>query len=1010
MRNRTAAASLGVIVLAGVMAGAGPKKPLDHDVYELWSSIEGEAIAPDGSWLLYSLTKERGDGRLHVRSLVGEDELVFERGVGGRFSYDGTHAVFRIVPPLEEVRAAKRAEKKKDEMPKDALGIVDLATGDLTTIERIKSFAMPEKAGGWVAVHLESPEKKKDEEKEINAEGAEGKEEKAGEKEKTEVAPEGGAAPEAEPEVAPEVQPAPEAKPSTEPAAVKAVESEPGAAAPEVEEKDEDKKKKDKKEGTELALINLATDERRSFEHVLHYAFDEMGQFLAYVVSTKDGESDGVYVVDLASGGVTDVMTGEGSYTSLAFDKGGTQLAFLSNRDDYDADEPAWRVHWWRAGEDSSETIAALGDAGIPQGWWISEHHGPSFTENGKRLMFGLSPRPAPTPQGDDKPIADEQAKLDIWHWNEPDLKTMQLNNLESEKKRSYLAVIDLDGDRTITRLADEAVRTIEIGSKGDAAVAIGERDERYRKMVQWDVQTPTDLMLIDVRTGERQAIVTNVKAQRWRGSWLSPASKYAHYWDQAAGAWMAYDIEAGELINLSEHIPQIVFDEENDTPSLPGPYGLGGWLKDDAGVLIYDRYDVWLVDPHDPTAARCVTEGAGRDEQIRLRVVDLDREEAFVDPDEPLLLSAFNTLNRNEGFYRDHVTGVREPELLLMAARRFGTPRQAEEAETLVLTRESFSEFPDLWATDPDFSNMRQVSDANPQQSEYRWGDVQLVKWINARGEEMEGLLYRPENFDPKKKYPMMVYFYERFSDNLHSYSPPTPHRSIIRFSFYASRGYLVFVPDITYEEGKPGKSAVDCVLPGVVKLIEQGFVDPGRIGVQGHSWGGYQSAYLVTQTDMFAACGSGAPVANMTSAYGGIRWGSGMSRQFQYEKTQSRIGGTLWEKPLLYIENSPLFHIENVNTPMLILHNDEDGAVPWEQGIELFMALRRLGKPAWFLNYNGEPHWPTTYPNRRDYAIRMQQFFDHYLKDAPMPRWMAEGVPAVNKEREHWLELMEE
>ena len=229
-----------------------------------------------------------------------------------------------------------------------------------------------------------------------------------------------------------------------------------------------------------------------------------------------------------------------------------------------------------------------------------------------------------------------------------------------------------------------------------------------------------------------------------------------------------------------------------------------------------------------------------------------------------------------------------------------------------------------------------------------------------------------------------------------------------MIRPTFYASRGYLVFIPDVVYRTGYPGQSAYDAVVPGVLHLIAQGYVDPDRIGVQGHSWGGYQIAYLVTRTNLFRAAAAGAPVANMTSAYGGIRWESGMSRMFQYERTQSRIGATLWEAPLKYIDNSPLFALDRVETPLLILHNDHDGAVPWYQGIELFVGLRRLDKPAWLINYNGEPHWPSsTYAKRRDWNIRLQQFFDYFLLGAPAPVWLAEGIPATEKGRTSGLEL---
>jgi dipeptidyl aminopeptidase/acylaminoacyl peptidase len=280
-----------------------------------------------------------------------------------------------------------------------------------------------------------------------------------------------------------------------------------------------------------------------------------------------------------------------------------------------------------------------------------------------------------------------------------------------------------------------------------------------------------------------------------------------------------------------------------------------------------------------------------------------------------------------------------------------------------------------------------------------YFWGTVELVKWMSLDNVPMSGLLYKPEGFDPKKKYPMIVNFYEKESDNLHQHVKPEPLRSAINRTVYTSNDYLVFVPDVVYKIGFPGESAKNCILPGVTSLIEKGFVDEKNIGIQGHSWGGYQIAYLVTRTNLFKAAEAGAPVANMISAYGGIRWESGISRMFQYEHTQSRIGGTLWEKPMHFIENSPIFFADKIQTPLLILQNDADGAVPWYQGIELYMALRRLEKPVWMLNYNGEPHWPVKRENKMDFQTRMMQFFNHYLKNAPEPDWMKKGIPAVEK-----------
>jgi len=320
-----------------------------------------------------------------------------------------------------------------------------------------------------------------------------------------------------------------------------------------------------------------------------------------------------------------------------------------------------------------------------------------------------------------------------------------------------------------------------------------------------------------------------------------------------------------------------------------------------------------------------------------------------------------------------------------------------------------NYSNSPDVYAS-VDLKTEVKLSNTNPQQQNYNWGTAELVKWTTPKGFNSEGILYKPENFDPAKKYPMIVYFYEKLSDGLYNYVPPAPTPSRLNISYFVSNGYLVFAPDISYEKGYPGRSAEEFVNSGVASLKKNAWVDGTKIGLQGQSWGGYQVAHLITRTNMYAAAWAGAPVVNMTSAYGGIRWESGLNRQFQYEKTQSRIGATLWEKPELYIENSPLFSLPKVSTPVVIMANDADGAVPWYQGLEMFNGLRRLGKPVWLLNYNNEAHNLVQRQNRKDIQIREQQFFDYYLKGAKAPVWMVGGIPATEKGKSWGFELTDE
>jgi dipeptidyl aminopeptidase/acylaminoacyl peptidase len=416
--------------------------------------------------------------------------------------------------------------------------------------------------------------------------------------------------------------------------------------------------------------------------------------------------------------------------------------------------------------------------------------------------------------------------------------------------------------------------------------------------------------------------------------------------------------------------------------------------------VLLYDRFDIWRVGTAEASAVN-LTGGEGRKENVSFRVVRNERAggpDRGVDSAKPLLLRAENQVTRDTGFYRTTLDANTPPVKLVMEPKNFAPAIKAKNADVYVTAASTFSEFPDLLVSDGSFHDFKKVTDLGSQMQSFTWGTSELIHFESSDGVPLQGTLYKPENFDPKKKYPLLVYIYERLTQNVNLFVEPKPMDSI-NVSLYVSNGYLVLEPDITYKLGYPGQSALNCVLPAVQEVVDRGFVNEKAIGIQGHSWGGYQVAYMVTRTNRFRAVEAGAPVANMISAYDGIRWGPGLPRQFQYEHTQSRIGGTPWEYPLRFIENSPIFMADRITTPVLMIHNDADDAVPWYQGIEFYLALRRLGKEAYMFTYNGEPHHVRRRPNQKDYAIRMKQYFDFYLKGEAKPEWMEKGIPYIDR-----------
>jgi len=934
-----------VLVLLPLSYAAGQaaaKKPISYDAYNGWRSIQGTQISRDGVWLAYALTPQDGDGELVVRNLKTDKEFRAARGNAPVITMDGKFVVFNIAPVKEEADKAKKEKKKPEEQPKPGLGIMNLATGEIATVERVKSFKVAEESGAFAAYLMEPPLKKADE--------------KADEKK--------------EPAVKEAEKKAP---------AAKETEKKPAAA--------EAKKKKEKKHepGTDLVVRELATGKASTINEVTEYAWNKPGTWLAYAVMAKKPDDDGVFVRKSADAMTISLLKGQGNYKGFAFDEKGTQLAFLGDRDEWKADVSSYKVyHWVEPGVSALELVSAA-TAGMPKGMVASENGKLNFSKDGGRLFFGYAPAPKPEPAED----APDPVKVDIWNWKDPELQPMQKVQADEEKKRNFTAVAHLK-EKKLVPLASPDMPTVLLSD--DAKLVLGSSDVPYKQLVSWD-QGYNDYYLVNIMDGTRKKILEKSP----NAMSLSPGGNFLLYYEDADRSWYTYRLLDGKKLNLTSKLGVKFENEDHDTPDDPRPYGAAGWTEGDKTIILYDRYDLWEVKP-DGSGGRMVTNGLGRKSRLVFRYNRLDREEKTIPAKSPIFLSATDDATKASGYYRASLAVNADPVKLAMLDKRFGALQKAKNADTFFFTLSRFEEFPNLWTSGPDLADMKKLSEANPQQALYVWGRSELIHYLNDDGVMLEAILTKPENFDPSKKYPLMVYIYEKLSAGLHNYGAPGPGTNI-NPARYVSNGYVLLQPDIVYDIGYPGSSAMKCVLPAVQKVVGEGYIDPKRIGIQGHSWGGYQISYMITQTDLFAAVEAGASVVNMTSAYGGIRWGTGMSRAFQYEKTQSRIGAPLWTRALQFIENSPLFWVERVSTPYLTIHNDEDDAVPWYQGIEFFSALRHLGKEAYMFTYNGEKHGLRDRENMKHWSVHLDEFFDHFLKGAPLPEWMDKGVPYLEK-----------
>lgn len=932
------------------------KKPLDHSVYDTWKSVGAFSMSDDGKYASYLIQEQEGDRYAEVLNLKTLERNTIERATQPKLTPDGKFLVATIKPFFSETKEAKHKKLKPDQMPKDTLGIYNCSTGELQKIPYLKSVKTGRHGKTHIAFQSNMP-----------ADTTGGK------------------------------------KPA----------------------------KKEKDQGEDLMVYHLASGSIDTLPAVSDYNFTTGGDTLFFVrrpsskdsvlqaglfmYTPKDRQLTNLYTFDLKQKVKLPVVSEDNRH-----------LVFYANLDTTKQGKDAVSILYYTQGLEKAKVLIDNQLNQLEEGWKISENRALIFSESGHRLFFGIGPV---LPEKDTTLVASEVAQLDIWHYQDDYIQPQQLINVNRELKKSYMCVADLtsmanqateQNPLSWRRLSTDLCHIVQVPQEHDADWGYSVSRYNYQLESMWSSNPRSDLYLIDITSGEARLLLEDQYISQVSAS---PKGNYLVWYNNLDQNWYSYNVKSKETVCLTESLDVSFANELHDSPVMASSYGNDGWMEDDKGLFLNDRYDIWLVDPTGNTPPVNFTDGLGRKENLTFRITRLDRtllppatpgvKKDPIKPKTTVYFSVFDENTKESGYYYKEM-GKRHPVMTrwIVEPMTFVYLTRSEDGKVMIYSKHNFENSPNVWITKNNFKTQTQITDINPQQKEYNWGTAELVHWKSDSGLDLDGILYKPENFDPSRKYPMILYFYERSSQTLHSYRAPAPSRSTINIPFFVSNEYIVFVPDIAYRIGHPGESAMECIVPGVKKLIaENPWIDEDNIGIQGQSWGGYQVAYMVTQPHVFKwkAAGAGAPVSNMTSAYGGIRWGSGMVRQFQYEHTQSRIGATLWDGFDLYIENSPLFFADKVETPLLIMHNDQDEAVPWYQGIEYFTALRRLGKPVWMLQYNKESHNLRERVNAKDLSIRLEQFFNHYLKGAPMPVWMKTGVPATRKGIDWGYELTE-
>ncbi len=768
------------------------------------------------------------------------------------------------------------------------------------------------------------------------------------------------------------------------------------------EEIEKDKKLKFKPIGKDIALVHLQSGTEILINNVNDYKFDSLSHYFFYTISSPDGKKDGIYYRDLEANFAPEYALKKKDttlFSNLAYSDSTKTLAFLESNLEKDGYPKECNLNIWVV-SNGLDRIAedVITKNQLPKDWFIYYKNNLKFTKDGKRLWIGIKPK--------DETYAIEKyerkyndttlynldslqanANLLLWHYKDPKIISNQQVEWNNIKDRTYPSLFNI-ALRKFTQIADKQTKEVEECDNPD--YTIGYDENPYSIQSTWEFDK-FDLYKIDLTTGKKQLITKELQEP----ANLSPDGKYVVFYKDSV--WYIYNTENDTLKPASKGLQFPVYNEENDVPDKAGSYGFVGWYNVSQRFLINDRYDVWMLDCAEPRNKISLTAAYGRSNKVRYRLINTITDRDYFKFGDTLIVSGFNTVTKVNNLYYQDFKIIGPEKLTFYTDKYVSFKAKAKGSDAVIFSIEDFAQFPDLHYKKQFFKpsdSTWQITNINPQMKDYYWGSTEQINWKDSQGNDLQGFIMKPEDFSAKKKYPVIIHFYEKFSDEMHRFQRPTiNHRP--NPIIYLNDDYVVFYPDIVFKVGYPGYSAVDALVSGSKKLIEMGIADSNAIGLQGHSWSGYETAFIITQTNFFKAASAGAPVGNMTSAYNGIRLGSGLAREFQYEKQQSRIGGNLWDSLSNYIKNSPVFEAQKVNTPLLIEFGNIDDAVPWEQGIELYLSFRRLNKPVFMLEYENEPHILKKYFNKVDYAIKMKQFFDHYLKGAPEPDWMLKGIP---------------
>jgi len=926
---------------------AAPAKlrPIELKDILAWKSIRYSVLSNDGQWFAYMISPNEGDSEVIIRKTKEEKEFKFPVGEASRssrdisFSDDSKWVAFTIYPERSEAQKLKKQKK----ILYNKVGLVNLSSGEKTEFEKVKKFSFSGENPAWLALHKYAPESQA--------------------------------------------------------------------------------KEKEKWSGSDLILHELASSKQLNIGNVSEFAFDKKGRWLALIIDALEKSGNGLQLRNMAAGTVESLDNDKAVYTKLTWTEKGDGLAVLKGKEDEDYEDKLYSligITNFSAKSLQKVTYEPKEDKDFPEGMTISPNNTPMWTDDFEGILFGIHEVKKKEKKDEEEKAEEKKAAegiekekiqkekdkpekkeketikpppkkepepelpgLVIWHWLDKRLQSMQQVQERRDKNFSYLSIYRIK-EKKFIRLADEELRVVAAAPKH--RWAIGLDTSEYELLGNLEGRRYQDVYVVDLKTGARKLAL---KKSRW---YFSPSPDGSHFLYYDDGHYFTYEMATDKKFNITKDAPTSFINKEDDhnvanPPIYPYYYG---WAKDGVSVLLYDNWDVWNVPVHGGKGVNLTLNG--KEEGIRYRSrFRLDPEEKGIDLTEPLYIGTYGEWTKKGGIALVD-KGKPGAKMLLWDDALFSL-RKAKNADVYLYTKQTHKDYPDYYVTDNSLQKGQKITEAYPQQKEFLWSDGSLLlEYKGTDGKKLHAALFLPANYEKGKSYPTIVYIYEKLSQWRHRYF--TPSANGFNKSVYTSRGYAVLMPDIVYKLNDPGMSSVWCVVPAIEAAVATGIVDKDRVGIHGHSWGGYQTSFLITQSNIFRAAVAGAPLTNMISMYSSIYWNTGSANQPIFESSQGRFKGGYWDNLEAYARNSPVYYAKNVKTPLLLLHNDKDGAVDWNQGIEYFNTLRRLKQPVVMLQYIGENHGLRKPANQKDYTVRMREFFDHHLMGKPAPEWLQEGV----------------